>query len=66
MLLIKNYNDFIALKAEVAKLDINKLVNVPTSLTNLKIKVNNLNVGKLNTVLVDFKKLIDVVLLSDR
>ena len=27
-------NDFIALKAEVDKLDINKLVNVPTSLNN--------------------------------
>ena len=26
--------DFIALKAEVDKLDINKLVNVPTSLNN--------------------------------
>ena len=28
--------DFIALKAEVDKLDINKLVNVSTSLNNLK------------------------------
>ena len=28
--------DFIALKAEVDKLDINKLVNVPTMLDNLK------------------------------
>ena len=30
--------DFITLKAEVGKLDINKLVNVPTSLNNLKSK----------------------------
>ena len=31
--------DFIALEAEVYKLDINKLTNVPTSLNNLKAKV---------------------------
>ena len=31
--------DFIALKAEVDKLDINKLVNVPSSFNNLKTKV---------------------------
>ena len=30
---------FIALKAEVDKLDINKLTNVPTSLNNLKTKM---------------------------
>ena len=30
--------DFIALKTEVGKLDINKLVNVPTSLNDLKDK----------------------------
>ena len=33
--------DFIALKAEVDKLDINKFVNVPTSLNNLKTKVDD-------------------------
>ena len=33
--------DLIALKAEVDKLDINKLVNVPTSLNNLKTKVDD-------------------------
>ena len=37
---------FIALKAEVDKRDINKLVNAPTSLKNLKKKVDNLDVGK--------------------
>ena len=37
--------DFIALKAN--KLDINKLTNVPTSLNNLKAKVDYLDVGKL-------------------
>ena len=43
--------DFVALKAEVDKLDIDKLqlVNLPTSLNNLKIKVDDLDVGKLKT-----------------
>ena len=53
--------DFIALKAEVDELDINKLVNVPTSLNNLQTKVDDLDVGKLKTVPVDLKKLNDVV-----
>ena len=48
--------DFIALKAEVDKLDINKLINVPTSLNNLKTKVYDLDVGKLKTLSVDLKK----------
>ena len=38
--------DFIALKAEVNKLDINKRVDVPISLNNLKTKVDYLDVGK--------------------
>ena len=41
----------IALKAQVDKLDIDKLVNVATSLFNLKTKVNDLNVGKLKKFL---------------
>ena len=49
------------MKAEVDKLDINKLVNIPTSLNNLKTKVDDLDVGKLKTVPVDFKKLSEVV-----
>ena len=53
--------DFIALKAEVQKLDISKLVNVPTSLNTLKTKVDDLCVGKFKTVPVDLKKLSDVV-----
>ena len=36
-------NDFVALKAEVYKLDINKLTNVPTSLNILKTKVDDLD-----------------------
>ena len=48
------------MKAEVDKLDIDKLVNIPTSLDNLKTKVNNLDVGKLKTVPIDLKNLSDV------
>ena len=51
---------FIALKAEVEKLDINKLINVTTSLNNLKTKVDDLDVDKLKTVPVDVKKVSDV------
>ena len=36
------------------------MVNVPTSLNNLKTKVDDLDVGKLKTVPVDLKKLSDV------
>ena len=34
----------------------NKLTNVPTSLDNLKTKVNDLDVGKLKAVPVELKK----------
>ena len=47
------------LKIDVEKLDINKLVHVPTSSNNLKIKVDDLDAGKLKTVLVDLKKVSD-------
>ena len=53
--------DFITLKAEVAKLDINKLVNVPTSLNNLQAKVDDSDVGKLKANPMDLIKLIDIV-----
>ena len=46
--------DFIALKVEVDKLEINKFV----SLNNLKTKVDDLDVGKLKTVPVDLKILV--------
>ena len=49
------------MKAEVNKLDINRLTNVPTSLNNLKTKVDDLDVVKLKTVRVDLKKLSHVV-----
>ena len=41
--------DFIALKAEVDKLDFAKLINVPASLNNLKIKVDNLDIDNLKS-----------------
>ena len=52
---------FIALKGVFDKRDINKLVNVPTSLNNFKTKVDDLDVGKLKTVPVDLLKLSDVI-----
>ena len=50
------------MKAESDMLYINKLVNVPPSLDNLKTKVSELSVGKLNTVPIDrLEKLSDLV-----
>ena len=49
--------DFTALKAEVDKLNINKVTNIPTSLNNLEAKVDDLNVDKLQTVPADLKKI---------
>ena len=42
-------------------MDINKLVNVPPILNNLKTKADDLDVGKLKAVPIDLKKLSDVV-----
>ena len=53
--------DYFALKAEVDKLNINKLANVPTSLNSLKPKTQDVDADKLKTVPVDFKKLSDAV-----
>ena len=53
--------EFIALKAEISKLDINELVKVRTVLNDLKTKIGDLNVGKLKTVPTDLKKISDVV-----
>ena len=47
------------MKVEVDKLDINKLVNVPTSVNNLKTKVDDLDVGKLKTAPVDLSDVVD-------
>ena len=48
------------MKVEVGKLNINKLVNVPTSLNNVNAKEGDLDVGKLKTVPIDLKKLSDI------
>ena len=47
------------MKAGIAKLDINQLVNAQTSLNNLKSKVDDLDVGKWK--IVGLKKLSDAV-----
>ena len=57
-LAVKQY--FIALKAEVEKLGIKKLINAPTIFNNLKLKVQDLDVGKLQTIHVELKKISDV------
>ena len=48
------------MKAEVDKIDINKLVNVSTSLNDLKTKVDDVYVSKLKTAPIDLKKLSNV------
>ena len=52
---------FVTLKAELDKLDINKLINVSTSLNKLSTKEDDLGVDKFKTVPADLKKLTDVV-----
>ena len=47
--------DFIALKAEVGKPESKKLTYVPTSLHNLKTKLDDLDAGKLKTAPIDLK-----------
>ena len=42
-------------------MDINELVNFPTSLNNLKTKLDDLDVEKLKTVPIELKKLSDAV-----
>ena len=49
------------MKSEIDKLDISELVNVRTSLNNIKINVDDLDVFKLKIVTVDVKKWSDVV-----
>ena len=51
------------MKTEVDKLGINKLFNVPivSGVNNLKIKLDDIDVGKLKAVSVDLKKISDVV-----
>ena len=53
--------DLIALKAEIERLDIYKLVNVPTSFNNLKAKVDDLDIDILKIVPIGSKKLSSIV-----
>ena len=53
--------DLANLKSNVDKLDIDKVINVPTNLNNLKSKVDKLDVDNLVLVPVDLSKLSDVV-----
>ena len=46
---------------DIDKLDIAELVNIPTSLNNLEIKVDDLDAGKFKTAPISSKKLSDVV-----
>ena len=49
------------MRAEFEKLNINKLINVLTSLNDLKTKADDLDVGKLKNFPVELKKLSNVV-----
>ena len=54
-----NKRELITSKSGVDKLDINKLVCVPTGLNILKRKADNLDFRKLRAVPVDFKRVSD-------
>ena len=49
-------SDLVSLKAEVNKLDIDKLKSVPTILSNLKSKVDKLDAVKLESTPLDLSK----------
>ena len=54
-------DDLANVKSDVDKLDIDKLIKVPSSLNSLKSKVDKWDVDKLEPVPVDFKKISYVV-----
>ena len=54
-------SDLTGLKAEVDKIDIDKLKNVPRNLSNLKIEADKLDTRKLKTTPVDLSKLSNLV-----
>ena len=53
--------DLVNLKPDVDNSDIDKLKNIPGLLSNFKSKVDRLNIGKLETTLVDLSKLSNIV-----
>ena len=54
-------SDLTSLKAEVDKIDTDKLKNVPSNLSNLKIEADKLDTRKLKTTPVDLSKLSNVI-----
>ena len=50
--------DFITLKPEVEKLEIDELASVLTGLNNLNTKVDGLDIGEFKTVAIDLNKTI--------
>ena len=54
-------SDLVSLKAQVDKIDLDKLKTVPNDLSNLKSKVVKLDIRKLETTPVDVSKLSNVV-----
>ena len=53
--------DLANLKSDLDKLDVDKSKNVPSGSGSFKSKVDELNIGKLETTPVDLSKLSDVV-----
>ena len=53
--------DFTSLKSNADEVDIDKLKNVPSGLSNLKSKVDKFDIGELETTPRDLSKLSDVV-----
>ena len=53
--------DLIASRAKVDKLDLSKLVNVPTRLNNSKTNLDDLDIGKSKAVPAGLKQLSNVV-----
>ena len=54
-------SDLVSLKTEADKLDIDKLLIIPTNLSKFKSKVDKLDIVKLETTPVDLRKLSNVV-----
>ena len=54
------------MKADIDKVVINELVNVRTSLNNLKTKVDDLYVGKLKTVFAKINDVVDKKVVKDK
>ena len=54
-------SDLVSLKAEVDKLDVDKLKGAPTNLSSLKSKVDKLGIEKLETTPIDLSKLSNAI-----